>query len=87
MATDGYSYIHYWTNPLNSFDSQEKLKLTAALHLDRIRLACEADEKIKLLLTTSVADLRSKIVGSVEIICEELDELKSILVEESIERC
>jgi hypothetical protein len=63
---------------------KEKLSLTAALHLDRIRLSQHGggDERILALLQEAVASLRAKIEACVEQINDALEEIRYAMVEE-----
>jgi hypothetical protein len=63
---------------------KEKLSLTAALHLDRIRESQQVggDERILELLRLGVVSLRTKIEACVDNINEALEELRYAMVEE-----
>jgi hypothetical protein len=63
---------------------KEKLSLTAALHLDRIRESQHGggDERILALLQEAVASLRAKIEACVEQINDTLEEIRYAMVEE-----
>jgi hypothetical protein len=63
---------------------KEKLSLTAALHLDRIRESQQVggDERILTLITQAVASLRTKIEACVEQINDVLEEIRYAMVEE-----
>lgn len=63
---------------------KEKLSLTAALHLDRIRESQHGggDERILALLQEAVASLRAKIEACVEQINDALEEIRYAMVEE-----
>jgi hypothetical protein len=63
---------------------KEKLSLTAALHLDRIRESQQigGDERILTLLQQAVVSLRTKIEVCVEQINDALEEIRYAMVEE-----
>lgn len=69
-------------------DEREKLNLTAALHLERIRQrnvqvqAGEGDERVAQLLQDGVASLRSKLATCIDSINETLEEIRYVLVDE-----
>lgn len=72
---------------------KEKLNLTAALHLERIRAQCQrqlveqsmesADTRISSLLDQSVDSLKQKVADAVEDINEVLEELRLSLLEDN----
>lgn len=63
---------------------KEKLSLTAALHLDKIRESQEigGDERILTLLQQEVGSLQTKITACVEEINETIEELRYAMAEE-----
>ena len=63
---------------------REKLNLTAALHLERIRfqsLSSSSDEVIQNLLKQGIQTLRSKLATCVEMINEILEEIRLEIIE------
>jgi len=70
------------TTPISNLQNheREKLRLTAALHLEKIRAAAETDDKIKDLLSKSVVSYQNSLTDLGLKIEEEVDELRSALV-------
>lgn len=68
-------------------EEKEKLQLTAACHLERIRqqnqsLQSESDPRITKLLEDGVNTLQAKIVACVERINEAIDEIRCAILDE-----
>lgn len=69
-------------------DEREKLNLTAALHLERIRernmeAQGDGDERVAGLLQDAIDSLRQKLAACVDAINETLEEIRFSLAEES----
>lgn len=71
-------------------EEEKKLRLTAALHLDRMRernekLGGGGDTKVGRLLETGVETLKTQVAQCAEAITDALDEIRCILLDENEE--